>query len=336
MLADEICADGYFCLSPTETLMRAIETITHAGRFVVDREILVAADFISQSMPSSLLRGLPLCRLPFPAVWFEYAGHDLPGIVDRAGIVVPHRAGLLCESDPNAPYRVVVNLFWWHKTPGGRPQLSPVAMVLDLSSAGDRGQAMEDGSAGSDGSVGEIKDWLLRSDLPRNRVIAGNPDELSAAVSLSNLCRFELSHYLELDRPDFVEAEAERAVTRIADRLRGPPQERIPSDAGILLGILMLLNTHNGTRQQTASLDKLNRARAKRRLPQLLGYSTVTLHLAGRRAETRRWGSSGEAVREHLVRGHFKIRKSGIFWWLPHSRGQPNLGKVDKTYKLTV
>jgi hypothetical protein len=209
-------------------------------------------------------------------------------------------------------------------------------MVLDLSPAGDRGPAMDNGPAGSDGSVSEIKNWLLRSDLPRNRVIAANPDELSAAVSLSSRCRFELSHYLELDRPDFVEADAERAVTRIADRLRGPPQERISSDAGILLGILMLLNTHNGTRQQTASLDKLNRARAKRRLSPLLGYSTVTLHLAGRRAETRRWGNSGEAIREYLVRGHFKIRKSGIFWWSPHSRGEPNLGKIEKTYRLTV
>jgi hypothetical protein len=181
-----------------------------------------------------------------------------------------------------------------------------------------------------------MKDWLLRSGLPRNRAIAANLDEVRAAVTLSNRCRFELSDYIEHDRPDFAEVDAERAVGRIGDRLGGPPQGRISSDAGVLLGVLMLLNTHNGTRQQTANMDRLNRARAKRRLPALLGYSTVTLHLAGRRAETRRWGNSSDAVREHLVRGHFKIRKSGIFWWSPHSRGESTLGTVEKTYRLTV
>jgi hypothetical protein len=185
-------------------------------------------------------------------------------------------------------------------------------------------------------SASELKDWLIRSELPRSRSIALSPDELDAAISLSDRCRFEISGYSEFDKSERGEAEAERVVEGFSDRMRRPPQAKASSDVGILLGIIMLLNTHNGTRQQPANLDKLNAARAKRRVAALLGYSTVTLHLAGRRAEGRQWGGTGDAVREHLVRGHFKIRKSGIFWWSPHSRGQPNLGTVEKTYKVTL
>jgi len=36
--------------------------------------------------------------------------------------------------------------------------------------------------------------------------------------------------------------------------------------------------------------------------------------------------------RLHLVRGHFKRRKTGTFWWSAFARGDANVGVVDKTY----
>jgi len=328
MLADEICTEGYLCVSPKEVLTRASEAIVRAGRFVVDREVLEAANFISEAMPSSLLRGLPLCRLPYQTTWFEYAGHDRPGMTDP-GMILPQRIGMLCESDPAAPHQVNVNLFWRHKGQGSKPQMCPVSMSLDFSTDGDRGRHMDFEPGSKEESLTGLKEWLLRSELPRNQAIAASAEQLEAALTLSNRCNFNKSAY--------VEGEAEGVIRRVSDaaeRLLKLP--RASSDAGMLLGVVMLLNTYNGTRQQTADLGKLNVARAKRRLPALLGYSTVTLHLAGRRAERQQWGPSGQAVRQHLVRGHFKIRKGGIFWWSQHKRGLPTLGVVEKTYKITL
>lgn len=38
--------------------------------------------------------------------------------------------------------------------------------------------------------------------------------------------------------------------------------------------------------------------------------------------------------RAHLVRGHFKVRKSGVFWWMPFVRGNQKLGFVHKHYEV--
>jgi hypothetical protein len=32
-------------------------------------------------------------------------------------------------------------------------------------------------------------------------------------------------------------------------------------------------------------------------------------------------GDERNPSRLHLVRGHFKIRASGVYWWSPHARG---------------
>jgi hypothetical protein len=33
----------------------------------------------------------------------------------------------------------------------------------------------------------------------------------------------------------------------------------------------------------------------------------------------------------HLVRGHFKVRRTGLFWWSPHVRGKGE-APVGQTY----
>jgi hypothetical protein len=39
------------------------------------------------------------------------------------------------------------------------------------------------------------------------------------------------------------------------------------------------------------------------------------------------------AMRGHFVRGHFKQRASGLFWWSDFYRGDPTR-PIDKTYDL--
>lgn len=40
------------------------------------------------------------------------------------------------------------------------------------------------------------------------------------------------------------------------------------------------------------------------------------------------------SVALHTVRGHFKRRKTGLFWWSPFARGSKDIGVVDKDYAL--
>jgi hypothetical protein len=39
-------------------------------------------------------------------------------------------------------------------------------------------------------------------------------------------------------------------------------------------------------------------------------------------------------VRTHFVRGHFKVRKSGLYWWKPFVRGDVKKGFAAKTYQI--
>ena len=39
-------------------------------------------------------------------------------------------------------------------------------------------------------------------------------------------------------------------------------------------------------------------------------------------------------ARAHFVRGQFKCRRTGIFWWTPFIRGDKALGFVSKGYEV--
>lgn len=55
--------------------------------------------------------------------------------------------------------------------------------------------------------------------------------------------------------------------------------------------------------------------------------------LGGLGAAVRGTPERNAEMRRHLVRGHFKRRRSGIFWWGDFFRGNPALGEVTKTYR---
>lgn len=78
--------------------------------------------------------------------------------------------------------------------------------------------------------------------------------------------------------------------------------------------------------------EKLNRARAKRGKEPFFSYHMVDLKPKLRERLEASVGT-GVQQRSHWVRGHFKERKTGRFFWHPHLAGNPDLGFVVKDYK---
>jgi hypothetical protein len=110
-----------------------------------------------------------------------------------------------------------------------------------------------------------------------------------------------------------------------------PPWEAAVADMtgepGTIRAVIMLLNSRNATiSDYVPAPERLNVQRAKRRKAPLLDRTTVRIRLS--RFEAARAASQGqrEAIRQHLVRGHFKLRRSGIYWWADHQRGDPACG----------
>jgi hypothetical protein len=84
-----------------------------------------------------------------------------------------------------------------------------------------------------------------------------------------------------------------------------------------------MLNTRNAIEETVADQSKLNRARAKQGKPPLADYRIMTLKLsAARRRAAEAAGMSEQEMRMHWCRGHFKVRRTGVFWWSPHIRGR--------------
>lgn len=103
-------------------------------------------------------------------------------------------------------------------------------------------------------------------------------------------------------------------------------REILASAAGHVLRFALLLNARNRivTIEAAEDLSRLNRARAKRGNPPLLGAQPVTIDVSREQRRYLRSGGAGfnrDAARAHLVRGHFKLRATGVFWWSPFMRG---------------
>jgi hypothetical protein len=96
------------------------------------------------------------------------------------------------------------------------------------------------------------------------------------------------------------------------------------------------MNSRNAIEHRDVDLSGLNKARIKRGRPAFVPYQTTHLRLS--QAQTRAF-RAGLLTREqagwHSVRGHFKVRKTGVYWWSPFGRGDPAKLVQRQEYSVT-
>lgn len=100
------------------------------------------------------------------------------------------------------------------------------------------------------------------------------------------------------------------------------------------LSSLALLNTRNVGRAIPQDISKINKARTRSGKAPLLGYSVCTIDAAKTSVASGRGRATKSEIRAHFVRGHFKLRKTGVFWWRPSMRGNLAAGIVTKSYDV--
>jgi len=103
-----------------------------------------------------------------------------------------------------------------------------------------------------------------------------------------------------------------------------------------LVAILGLLNARNVTETERIDFKKLNKRRAGQKKFPLSAHTLLKIRPAHKPSLI---GASGDVARSgelraHFVRGHFKTRSTGIFWWGPHMRGRLEHGYVSKDYEV--
>jgi len=158
---------------------------------------------------------------------------------------------------------------------------------------------------------------LLQSDKWKN--FAGNDKELEAYIELEkttgiiplDICRgmFESPTLGEQLKP---------GVKMYEDFM-----EDLSGEFSFTEAFLLMLNSRSKIMDQTREdLSRLNKSRAKRHRLPLKEFIVTNLRLT--KTQQNRADAAGmdrEAARRHLVRGHFKVRSSGVYWYTAHMRG---------------
>lgn len=339
MLADTILAErgGKLDRMTGGSVSALAGAIQCAQRFDLAPGVIVSAYAVRQTQLVSQIRALALCRLPFAMTWFECPGSDPIYDAYRTKIapdaLAPARVGALVETDESRQ-RGVMTFAWMHRAAG--LSTCPLGCSFDWRDEPEEVECMERDSWRHSGlTEAQIDKRMLTSfrTLPSTPSLRGASDAQLVG---------------ERRRGGVIWSPHMLGFATVLQRQQGTvpgpgtPEWRawgndLSGEPNSLRCAILLLNSRNTTSEERVVVaEKLNKARVQRGKARLLDHTTVRIKLS--QAMEKRAGSSGKAGHEpsklHLVRGHFKFRKSGVYWWSDHPRGDRATGMLSQKYRL--
>jgi hypothetical protein len=340
MLADDVLAAAG---GEADRLFRGgvsalADDVRRAARYDLTQGVMLSAQTVHRSEQSPRIRALPLCRLPFERTWFEWPGGAPDGAAPTVAgparyAPVPRRCGALVTVD-DSRQRGVMTWAWYTKDQGLGINMSPLSVVFDWREEPEPIEDLHDQTLRRWGFDKAEADRLGQEaayrEIPRTRSVA--PEALQR----------------DRDRFGFVWSPYVERFARSYERDNGPIDPTHPlwqgsigditGEPAMLQCVILLLNSRNMTAAEAVPApERLNRQRARKGKLPLLDYTTIRIKLS--RTLSARAGSTGDRAssRFHIVSGHFKVRKTGIYWWSDFSRGDPTKGIVrQQTRKVTA
>lgn len=338
ILADDIVAAAG---SPNDLhgmLTSLARALIHSERFVLSDDVAVAGYELSMARPSSVLLAMERCRSPYPSTWIEWdgrvstkmgwgltpAGHE----GEAWSRYIPTRLGCLVESDAQGQRGEMT--FAWKVAEFG-VCMSGVSLQFDFG--GHVEQRFENGPArlyvrdvvAKDRALSDADLSAFIKNVSCWKAAANDPVQLAAARELAGysmpwLSRHADNFYLHMELAD--PGKLREVVSAWMGDIQG--------ECAAMNAFLLLLNAPNALEvEQGPNVDKLNRARAKHGRPALLSHRVTRLRVsAARMRDAKASGMTAAQMRAHLVRGHFKVRQTGVFWWTSFVRGTH--GTVDR------
>lgn len=312
------------------------DKIKEARRFVLSPDVIATACKLMDSKPSTVVSAIPLCRVPFKNVWMEWDGNvagraPLPeGRSETDSAVVPLRFGVLIECFDDTYSRFGLSFAWSH------PPTSP-DMRASLRSSGLKAALVV---CPMGYFVNWVEDWPI---MNAKTLLADRAEGVMAQSRWRKHTDIEVERQAALTLmgratpvavPHCVKfVEYVRKGSQVAfEQLMQASAFDISGEYLNVMGALCLLNSRNCIEIVKADIETLRRTRRGRHKEPSVSYSTVTINLARKQYEAaKRLGMTEAEIRQHIVRGHFKLRKGGVFWWRPFLRGDSSFGEVRRT-----
>jgi len=341
-LADEVCQarGGREDVLTGGIVSSVAAQLPRAERFDLSDEVVLACENLARSKPSSLLAAIPLCRLPYPNVWFEWRGGARPDRQKPNDPPAPRRIGCLLEASGADLQRCSATWVWHHPSAG--LTVCPLGVIFEWKDPARLDTELRE-TLDFTRTAGLPPDWA--ASVPRLEARLNdrlNPEYGQIADALKGMERWqryasslsEVQAAVELGRHsesilsrhamNFVVAVRQKATAQMTDDLMRQWQRDLTGEPVFVQAAVALLNSRNCIEQHRDDLGQLNKAREKRGKPPLMEF--VTTRIALSRVQQHAADSAGvdrRTARQHLVRGHFKVRRSGIYWWSPFLRGDP-------------
>lgn len=98
---------------------------------------------------------------------------------------------------------------------------------------------------------------------------------------------------------------------------------------------LLLLNCKNITTEKIYPPEKLNKKRIRSGKQPLLDYHILKIKSSTGPSPKQNGIKNLWTNRVHFCRGHFKRRKTGLYWWNSQVRGNPKKGMILKDYDVS-
>jgi hypothetical protein len=305
MLCDDLVIDTILPLT-YDRFERVQEKIRKSQKFILSREFAMAADGLVDNAVE-LQKVAPFCLLPFPLTWIECLHDDRPHWNPSLGYGArpvdrerhqrePHRVGFLLEQRGDFAGQWKVTLFWQMKGQASDPEFT----------------------SRNNGSVAAMLVDIRNDD-------GDKPLVAMTEVTFAEFGQKLISALMD-EAPDVASRLAQYAIDDWGGEFR------------YVLAVLGLLNTRNVATTEPVNYTRQNAKRARRGGRQLFSYNLLKVRPNIIPARSRKGSGelSNHTLRMHFVRGHFKRRASGVFWWNTFVRGQIKHGFASKDYELTT
>jgi hypothetical protein len=297
MLCDDLVADELLPMA-YDGLDRVYDKIRQAQKFILSPQFAIAADGLVDNIPE-LFKIAPWCRVPFPLTWIEWLASDRPHW-DQDG---PYKARPVDRSRFQfAPHRIGILL-----EQQGRASCWKTHLFWSMRTA-ETGQY--------NGSIAAIRFDAEACD---------NADDPLLAATRTVMADFGGRMIMRLleTNPEILGKLGQYALEDWGGEMR------------YMVSVLGLLNTRNVTESTTVDNTKVNVKRKRHGKRPLFSHNILKIRPSVCTGGTAAQTAGGHRdIRFHYVRGHFKQRASGLYWWSMHGRGRVDVGVVEKDYEV--
>nr|WP_250808093.1 hypothetical protein [Neorhizobium tomejilense] len=306
-----------------------VSRLPEAEVFVLDPTASAMAVSVFLSRPSSIVQALQFVRLPAPKVWIEYsniavrdafakAGNENTWIegsvfIERTGLLLTQRDELI-EMEAIAQFKREDNSRVIELLSAKCAFDTSASTARNLSHAGPRKIDHE-----ATGQAKRYYDLLSR-------------DEKESAANADLRTRFSSELH-----PDYEAVIPQVGMAHMAKMMAGHANDIYRMFTTQILPGLILINCRNAVEQEAIPAPlKLNKARRAKGRTEIGPYKLIKLKLRDKvQRRYEEYGGTKRQIAGGLVIGHFKVRKTGVYWWSPFVR-QPGVVKDYRTVRMVI